>query len=633
MHVEAIGVDTETVKGEPLSFQFFSKSLGISKIVFLRSGHAASKTFFAFLDSLPATQNRHYVLFGHNLSFDMVSFFWDRHARLREESIKGEEWHGWKIEIVYAAVRFAVFRKRNLSVTLIDTVAYFVTKLEKLAEIFCPDLLKLNAPVGLGQRRFTLKNRQFVRYAMRDAEIAYFVGLFLLERHREFDISICVSAPHFASKVFRKHFLKKIIPLPPRKIVYASMASYHGGKNNLTVKPGIYKRVYALDIKSAYPFAMSQFPSFSNPDLYKAIRGAGTPKSLPPFGIYKVSGIAKPCKWPVLFSHNFKPIQGDFDGVWTTGFELNEGLRRREITLYDTFGYYYQHELDKEPSPFKAYVEEFYKRKEEAKEKTHREFNKLLMNALYGKFIQTRNLSGLSDLTFDIDEGKLMIDASVQAGGLFNPFIATLITGHTRAEIHRLEHEFQALHTSTDGIQTQKKVSMARLRSFGKTGSLGSVSIEASGDCLILRNKLYVLYRRLLSREKRDKKLLRSAIFPEKVISKFALHGFHADVHTLEKMWKSGIREYEYIKVNKLRESLRRRMAVNDFVSRKATLNIAGEEGESSLQSKPLRRKGNAEIRAGQVQHGSEARGRTHAIRRNGGGFSKENRRQKQTEK
>ena len=202
------------------------------------------------------------------------------------------------------------------------------------------------------------------------------------------------------------------------------------------------------------------------------------------------------------------------------------------------------------------------------------------MNALYGKFIQTRILNGLSDLTFDIDEGKLLFDASVQAGGLFNPFIASLITGHTRAFIHSLEHKYNALHTSTDGIQTQKKP--IGLSAYGKAGTLGSVSIECSGDCLILRNKLYLFYSRMDAKDKRNPRIMRSKIFPGKKIIKYALHGFHGDAHTLEMLWKTGTRDYEYVKVNKLRESLRRKLKVNDFVTRSATLNLDGGARKSS---------------------------------------------------
>lgn len=586
MHVIPIGVDSETLHGKPISFQFYSKELELEKIVWVKDEKKATELFFKFCDSLPATRDRHYVFFGHNLAFDLISFFYDRHARLREESIKGETWNGWRVEIVYAAVRFATFKKAHRSITLIDTGAYFSSPprpLWQLAEIFCPTLPKLRAPKGLGNRRFSALNKQFCSYAMRDSEIAYFVGLFLLERHREWDVSLSVSGPHFASKVFRRHFLKKIIPLPPRKIVYAALTSYHGGKNNLACKPGLYRDTVSLDIKSAYPFAMSLLPSFSNPDLYKAIQGKGHPTiPLPPFGIYKISGRAKECKWPAIFGKNFKPVSGAFTGVWITGFELNEALRSREVVLTETFGYFYDAEADKEPSPFKAYADEFFKRKEAANDKPMREFNKLLMNALYGKFIQTRQLAaGMSELVFDLDEKKLIEDSSIQAGGLFNPFIATLITGQPRADIHRYEHKFQAIHTATDGIFTRLLSGHAyeKMRSSVRN-RLGDLSPELRGDCLILRNKLYIFYTRITAEDRKEirrnpnHKLKLSRYRKGYKIIKHALHGFHGDVFTLEKLFYTGTRDYEYTKVNKLRESLRRKLKVNDFVTTQATLNL-----------------------------------------------------------
>lgn len=570
MHVIPIGVDTETCRGEPITFQFYSEELKDETLIFLRSPRQATREFFRYLDSLPATRDRHYVLFGHNLAFDMVSFFYDRHRELRNESIEAE-WYGWKVEIVYAAVRFAVFRKGNRHVTLIDTGAYFQRKLEILGELVCPHLPKLKMPEGLGQKKFGLKDKSFCAYAMRDAVIAYHVGLRILQMHREMNVTICVSAPHFASKVFRKHFLRQAIPLPPRKVVYSALSAYHGGKNNVTVPAGFYRGVYSLDIKSAYPAAMHTFPAFSDSNLYRAVRGKGTPKTkLPEFGIYCVSGYAKECRWPVLYDHGFKPLQGSFARIWVTGFELNEALRRKEVELDETYGYYYDAERDTGYSPFAAYVDEFFAKKDTALDKIQREFYKLLLNSLYGKFIQTRKGPAFGDLLYDLDEKKIIEDANIVAGGMFNPFIAALITGHTRARIHGLEHKYKALHTSTDGIFLQG--SKPR-----EIKGLGGLSIEAYGDLLLFRNKLYIFYAPISAADKpgiKSGKIKVSTIFPKKKIIKYALHGFHGTVEALEGIYRSGIKEYEYIKVNKLRESLRRNLAVNDFVQNTATLNL-----------------------------------------------------------
>jgi hypothetical protein len=169
----------------------------------------------------------------------------------------------------------------------------------------------------------------------------------------------------------------------------------------------------------------------------------------------------------------------------------------------------------------------------------------------------------MSTLSFDTDDKHLDEIRMLIAGGMFNPFIATLTTGHTRAYIHRLEHEYEALHTSTDGIFTQKKPQ--------ESSGLGGLSIEAYGTLLLLRNKLYIFYGKT---DKPEPEKKRSALFPKLEIVKWALHGFHSTVETLEAMYENGLTEYDYIKVNKLRESLRRNLTPNKFEKRRSKVNF-----------------------------------------------------------
>jgi hypothetical protein len=248
---------------------------------------------------------------------------------------------------------------------------------------------------------------------------------------------------------------------------------------------------------------------------------------------------------------------------------LNRAIQSKHVDIETCFGYYYDAKKDKVPSPFAAYVEHFYKLKESASDKGERDFYKLLLNSLYGKFIETRGGSTLLNIRYDIDKRELHTDLDVIAGGLFNPFIASLITGHTRAFIHALEVEYRALHTSTDGIMTQSK-------GVELSDALGGLSIEAKGDAEILRNKLYIIYSKNRDTAAKDRKgkPIASKIHKGQYIQKYALHGFFADVLTLEQMVNKGIREYEFTKVNKLRESLRRGLKVNRFEKQKRILNL-----------------------------------------------------------
>ena len=567
-----IGIDTETNAGSPITFQFFGDDCGDDGKIKFTSSKNATRDFLKMLQEIIKNQrDTSTVLFGHNLKFDLVSIFHDRHFIFKEEEFSFSV-NDWSVEGIYANVVFATLHYDRHVVNIIDTGAYFQRPLKELAEIFCPGLPKLVAPVDLGSRDFSPTDLEFVAYAMRDAEIAYHIGCHIIKKHAQYKVSLAVSAPHFASKIFRTKYLKKIIPLPSKKIVYSALHSYHGGKNNLAADPGWYNGVYSLDIVSAYPAAMKLLPSFSENSLYKSLRCFGdcsiTWDKIPEFGIYRVWGETKKCRWPIIYDHHFKPIIGSVEANWITGSELREALRTREFKLEKMDGYFYDAKLDTNPSPFLGYVEEFFALKDSTNTEFERLFYKILMNSLYGKFIQSHDHTGLKafrDLVFDLDTEILKSEKIIVAGGLFNPFIATIITGMVRAWIHTLEHKYKALHTATDGIFTQIHPK--------EIAGLGGQKIDCYGELLLIRNKCYIIYGKK-SQVTDPKKQKPSKQFKGKYILKFAHHGFYGTVYDLERMYVEGTHEYEYTKVNKLKESLRRGLTVNKFEKRKAKLNF-----------------------------------------------------------
>lgn len=555
-----VGGDTETCEGKPFSFQFYSEQLKLKKIIWVEP-KTSTRKMCEFMDTLPDGES---VIWFHNLAFDLISLFYDRHVLFVNEDF-GFTAYGWDVQGIYANVRFIKCTRGKKIVHILDTGAYYKTRLEKLAEMFCPELPKLNKPSGLGTKIFDESDDMFCDYAMRDSEITYNVGVYLCAKHKEYEIPLSVSAPHFAANIFKHRHMKKDIPLPKRAVIFSSLHSYHGGKNNITVPYGWYEKVKLLDIISAYPAAMSELPSFTNSDAYKSIEGSDHPESdLPRLGVYRISGHAKECKWPILYDRGFSAIQGEFSNEWVTGPELNEAVRSKEISITSLYGTYYDKELDNETSPFKSFVEEFYSLKNEAdssKDKVNREFYKLLLNSLYGKFIQSKGDKAHLGYYYDMDKQKISHEKLVIAGGLFHPFIASLITGIVRAKIHQLEHKYSALHTATDGIFTFAK-------NFREDNKLGGLKLEAYGDLLLFRNKLYILY------GPKGASKLKSSVFKERTILKFALHGFNGSVFDLERIYVTGDPTYEFKKVNKLRESLRRGYNVNAFEKRQGTLNV-----------------------------------------------------------
>ena len=115
--------------------------------------------------------------------------------------------------------------------------------------------------------------------------------------------------------------------------------------------------------------------------------------------------------------------------------------------------------------------------------------------------------------------------------------IATLITGFTRVYLHRLEHKYQAIHSSTDSI----KCNVNRLEKNLPKG-LGTYKLECVGDCLILRNKLYLHYN-----DKGE-------------IKKFALHGFSGKKEQLLELVTNKKNTYKVNRMLKVREAYKQQL-------------------------------------------------------------------------
>lgn len=567
------GGDTETVHGEPNSLQFYSEDVACDDIFFVDS-KTARRTFLKWCDK--RARNVQHVIYVHNLQFDLPEFLWGKHANLISTAGDYDFTDGrWRITGVYGTPTFCKLSDgHGTTILIIDSYSFFHESLASAAARVCPDLPKLRRISGIGERRFTAKDAGFVEYAMRDAVIAYHLGRAVEQIVTEFDIQQPLSSADMSARIFKRQFLNYTIPQPSRDVIDCALLSYHGGKNNVTVQAGWYENVNSIDISSAYPAAMHGLPAFSNDKLYRryASKRGVRVKTVPEHGVYFVSGDVRACEWPSVFSHSFKALTGRIDRVAMQGYELNEAMRSAELQPTSIKGWYYDADKDLQAPALRGFVEHFYRLKETTTHSTLRYLYKLIMNSLYGKFIQTRK-RGTSSFT-DIDAGVTVTASELVAGGMFHPFIASDITAQTRVTIHQIEHSTKALHTATDGVFTQAK-KLPKLK-----GGLGGLTLEAKdGTLLLVRNKCYVLY------TAKGPKTKPSLVFNGKHIRKFALHGFQGSVTDLERLIATNKRKYTVNKPNRLRESLKRGLTPNDFVKREMTLKV----GPITLRSSAAR--------------------------------------------
>jgi hypothetical protein len=254
-------------------------------------------------------------------------------------------------------------------------------------------------------------------------------------------------------------------------LLEASLLAYHGGKIGLHVPPGVYEAVAELDIVSAYPHAMRCLPPLTAgcwERVNELVAGAA--------GIYRVSGVVRArCPYGLFYPIAGSPLvrSGTFD-TWVTGWELEEAVP--EIELHAVRDGYVWVPAAGAEAPFADYVDYFFSLKTTTPKTDPRYATyKLLMNALYGKSIQ-----------ITIRTSRTTGEEEAVGGPLFNPFWAAQITGHTRARLHRLEHQYHALHSSTDSIMT-------RARDIPTGSRLGDLDEQARGRWLVLRPRLHFL--------------------------------------------------------------------------------------------------------------------------------------------
>lgn len=536
-----------------------------------------------FLDSLTSfvpgifqSKRNRWLLFGHNLAFDFLRVVGrNNYSILYGQAIPDDteiEIGPYKLLIkrgLYARVVFVdcklTWGKSECQLSFRDTSAFFKTSLDKAAkDLGLPESLwKLPKPANLGEVDYRLINGQekadFKSYAVKDAEITWHLGWYLASMHNEYQVhsrsGLTVSAPHLASSVFRSFIPSgKAILKPTKDIAQACLDSYKGGRTGGLARgstKAIEMKVWAFDVVSMYPTAMKTIPNFLQAEykrVEKYIEGV--------HGIYRISGRIRDTHYPAILYRNRQvlggrliPVVGDFPDMWVTSYELESGISWGDFERLSIHEGVIVVEGEEANNPLATYVDTFARMKVQADRDGNgalRFFAKLLLNSLYGKFVQTNGGFELPDgydvivpipqdasrelrdavleiyravylETGNVDEIAQEIlgqypefamsslsDPELIAGGLFQPMIATLITGWSRARLHDLLHLAEGLYCDTDSVFTSvnpdslaKKLASWQGYSssfpFRIGKELGNLTMEGEGYLYIDKAKRYLL--------------------------------------------------------------------------------------------------------------------------------------------
>lgn len=508
------------------------------------------------------------LIFFHNLRFDFLILFRKFRDTFFEQYNKIEFKHGlWKFRIIFGKVNYGeAWGPDRKKFCMVDSAAFCPPGSKSLIgalKTYGVQGHKFKPPKGLGERKIYTK--EFERYATNDAIVERALGEAILNLHKDYDITPCISLPQLAGKVLRHRFFKRgeSFPLPPLSALKAAEFAYHAGKNGFYTRRGVYENIKEYDINSAFPRAMRELPQMVR-GIYRATR-----RYEPGFvGVYEVRGHARRFKYPAIYDHRFRVVRGPFENLWITGWEVDLLREDPEYDFEIRQGWIWHPDPAYSHSPLREFVDEFWNLKNTTPKGPKRDAYKNILNSLYGKFA-----GAIEDRKVIVgNQGSWIVEPKnkvFRAGALYHPFIAGQITGYVRREITRWERRAHALHTATDSIKTTQDLP--------SSNNLGGLKLEVSGRCYLFRNKLYLHFARGF--DCGHKEGVDGISEKGQHLCKVGLHGFKGNVKELYQrrfeLIEKGFIDYEYDHMTTLREGVIRRETICKMNKRKERLTLA----------------------------------------------------------
>ncbi len=603
-NVNLVVFDTETEDGIPYLLIFYD---GIKPTYIKVTQETVLDEFMSYLfQKYPKHKTN--LLFAHNLQFDLTAVLCEKENELFQylNPPKLEHPLGTFEKIYSQKVWFAQIKmKKGAYIKVIDTGSFLRGSLYELSRRLNLEHHKRYGPnfVREGKKPQTRKDWQGLYLYCRDEILAtYDLAQYVLDMHRHYDTAISISASQFASKVFKKHFLKTKIPQVPSWARWLAEQSIHGGRASTFVDGiAVIPDVNYYDYHSFYSWAMADLPLLTDGKWQKVNDFVDEFE-----GFYQIDGYVQKCKYPVILKNagNFEYAKDEYvRRAPVVSYELREALKHDEIDLAKIKGYVWTPSKNAE-NPFKNYVDEFYKLKQGTpKDDPRHQMYKLLLNSLYGKTYQTVRQTDYKEepeLAWNPELGKCVRNRILyRAGGIYLPHVGSWITSLCRAKLHEDLHRYEAIDCATDSFKTN--------RNDIPTGSgLGELKHEHQGLLLLIRPKLYIMFSEDIQKEVMEgfggdlRAWLRKNLpsieehlktNPQdlwKFFPKYALHGFWGSVIELLRLYQDKSNEYLSKHMTKIKEAIRqgKRARVMEEQTRRVKIDWDEERGLCGLKIK-----------------------------------------------
>lgn len=387
------------------------------------------------------------VLFAHNLQYDL------------NHLLEQIGW-GYANEMAFAGgsnlIRAKICKIEGLidhGIELWDSTNYYAGRLAQMGEM-----------VGIKKGDFFEASKDWndlKQYCRTDCEILHkFIELFQEKMVDELEIPIKVTIGGMSMQAFRTHFLDNTMEACSQQIC---LDAYYGGRTEVFYQGKVDKEICVSDVNSMYPYVMTyQYPDtrFLEPSqILSHTYGVGK------FTMFVPDDVLIPVLPVKDEDGGLWFPKGNFTGTWTY-HEVRHAMDNGAKIIVEHSGGI---GTNKSKPFFKDYVEDFYARRLEAKERGDQfeiSFWKLFMNNLYGKWCQhidPERISSFRDEQFNEEFirkiGPLYMFKGVneEVGQNTNYMWGAYVTSYARILLHEIlsdvdEAGHQLLYCDTDSV-------------------------------------------------------------------------------------------------------------------------------------------------------------------------------------
>lgn len=374
-------------------------------------------------------------------------------------------------------------------------------------------------------KKYIIDNyNRIIEYAKNDAKLTRLITEKLI--HIAEEINIPCGKP-FSTGYLAENYLKNTLNQKPfwgcSEMQSMAWKTYVGGRFEV-FKRGNIGEVVGPDINSAYPFIMSQLPDPGTLDwCFHHLKDKSIPSiseiesadygfieayittsnnRIQPFAV-KMDNIVK---YPILNNYRITVLKDTF--IWA----LNNGY----IKDYELIKCFLGNKNGNTRYPFR-FIPDLYEQRKvwENKGKEKRAWLlKIILNSMYGKLAQTQykvELMGNDTKITDVPDhvsihpgpnNELPHLKSLESGSLFNPFLATYITGLTRLELLKTVHKYDLINDvilfATDSIMVEKEAyynseiqELTESKNNDYKDQLGQWEFDYEGKAFVIGSGIY----------------------------------------------------------------------------------------------------------------------------------------------